>query len=67
MVVSGPLAELEANEEIGMTGAYVSGRREIVVPAQRRVPEVGEIVIHGAREHNLQDVTVAFPLDALLL
>ncbi|HAM22641.1 MAG TPA: excinuclease ABC subunit A, partial [Actinobacteria bacterium] len=66
VVVSGPLAELEASEE-SLTGAYVSGRREIAVPAERRAPELGrEIVIHGAREHNLQDVTVAFPLGCLV-
>ena len=67
VVVSGPLAELEACEE-SLTGAYVSGRREIAVPAHRRAPEIGrEIVIHGAREHNLQDVTVGFPSVAWLL
>ena len=66
VVVSGPLAELEACEE-SLTGAYVSGRREIAVPAHRRAPETGrEIVIHGAREHNLQDVTVGFPLGCLV-
>ena len=37
VVVSGPLAELEACEE-SLTGAYVSGRREIAVPAHRRPP-----------------------------
>jgi excinuclease ABC subunit A len=66
VVVSGTLGELEANEE-SMTGAYVSGRLSIKVPTSRRSPEPGrEIVIHGAREHNLQDVTAEFPLGCLV-
>ncbi|MEI6622167.1 MAG: excinuclease ABC subunit UvrA, partial [Actinomycetes bacterium] len=62
IVTSGPLAALEASEE-SITGAYVSGRRRIEIPAERRQPTAGrEIVIHGAREHNLADITVAFPI-----
>ncbi len=66
IVVAGPLAELEACEE-SITGAYISGRMQIPVPATRRTPEVGrELVIHGAREHNLADVTAVFPLGCLV-
>jgi len=62
VVFSGPVAELERSAE-SITGAYLSGRRRIEVPAQRRPRRAGhEIVVTGAREHNLRDLDVAFPL-----
>jgi excinuclease ABC subunit A len=62
IVVSGTVDELRASPE-SLTGAYLSGRRAIEVPARRRPPQAGrELVVEGAREHNLRDVTAAFPL-----
>jgi excinuclease ABC subunit A len=62
VVVSGTVDEL-INSEDSLTGAYISGRREIAVPKTRRKPTKGrELVVKGANEHNLKNVEVAFPL-----
>ena len=62
IVVSGSLQELLANPR-SMTGQYLSGAREIAVPAVRRPRDAGRaITIKGAREHNLKNVTVSIPL-----
>jgi excinuclease ABC subunit A len=61
VVVSGTVDDLLANPE-SLTGAYLSGRREIPLPASRRPATGRAITVHGATEHNLRDVTVSFPL-----
>jgi excinuclease ABC subunit A len=45
-----------------ITGDYLSGRKEIQIPPSRRAPERGEIVVRGARQHNLQNLDVTIPL-----
>jgi excinuclease ABC subunit A len=45
------------------TGMYLSGRKQIPVPPVRRPRTKGrELVVHGARENNLQNIDVSFPL-----
>ena len=61
IVSSGTYADLLASER-SITGAYLSGRRSIPVPDIRRKRGEREVTVIGAREHNLRDVTVAFPL-----
>ncbi|HVQ88414.1 MAG TPA: excinuclease ABC subunit UvrA, partial [Actinomycetes bacterium] len=62
VVVSGTVKDLLKSPD-SLTGAYLSGRREIETPAIRRpLDPKRQLTIHGARENNLQDVSVSFPL-----
>ena len=62
IVHSGSLEELLKNTK-SITGDYMAGRRTIEVPASRRpVDAKRQLTVRGARENNLKNVTVSFPL-----
>ncbi len=66
IVVSGTVDELLASPE-SLTGAYLSGRESIPLPASRRQRSKSrEVAVKGASEHNLRGVDVAFPLGCLV-
>jgi excinuclease ABC subunit A len=50
------------DEETSLTGQYLSGRKRIEVPRQRRHSNGREIVIEGASANNLKHIDVSFPL-----
>ncbi|MBL6968103.1 MAG: excinuclease ABC subunit UvrA, partial [Desulfobacteraceae bacterium] len=61
VVFNGPPAELLANQ-LSLTGEYLSGRRTIPVPVRRRKGNGEAIVIEGAKENNLKEITASIPL-----
>ncbi|WP_144796640.1 excinuclease ABC subunit UvrA [Microbacterium paludicola] len=65
VVHSGPYPALLSDTE-SMTGDYLAGRREIPTPSKRRkIDKKRQLTVVGARENNLKNVTVNFPLGVL--
>jgi excinuclease ABC subunit A len=65
IVYTGDLKGL-LEEDRSLTGLFLSGRRQIPTPQVRRSPGDRRLVLRGATEHNLRDVTVEIPLGLLV-
>jgi excinuclease ABC subunit A len=61
VVYSGEVAGIEKVAK-SITGQYLSGKKFVPVPAERRAPKKEWLTIRGAREHNLQNLTAKIPL-----
>jgi excinuclease ABC subunit A len=66
VVHSGPYKELLSNKE-SITGDYLSGRRSIALPKNRRpIDSKRQVTVVGAKANNLKNLTVSFPLGAFI-
>ncbi|MCD2367616.1 MULTISPECIES: excinuclease ABC subunit UvrA [Bacillus] len=61
-VISAGTPEEVMNDDQSLTGQYLSGKKFIPLPAERRKPDNRFIEVKGAKENNLKNVSVKFPL-----
>lgn len=67
VIVSQGTPKQVAKDKASLTGDYLSGRRRVPIPDQRRQPNKSQqLVLKGVTTHNLKNVTVEFPLSMLI-
>lgn len=65
-VIAKGTPEQVKNNRISLTGQYLSGTAKILRPKKRRQPSTNTIVVQGASEFNLKQVTAEFPLNSFI-
>ena len=61
VVATGSIEDIMA-EPRSITGDYLAGRRKIEIPKERKLPDGRWLTVEGAKQNNLKDVTVSFPV-----
>jgi len=61
VIAAGPVPEVMANPK-SITGQYLAGKKFIALPEKRRKPGKAAIEVRGAKENNLQNINVKFPI-----
>ena len=64
IIASGPVSRIEQCPD-SLTGQYLTGSRRIRVPEKRHSHQDRFVTVHGARGHNLQNVTLSLPLGVM--
>ena len=65
IIYAGPPSELSTHET-SLTGQYLSGRKQIAIPASRRLNNGPYLIIEGATANNLKKIDVKFPLGCFI-
>jgi excinuclease ABC subunit A len=65
VVVEGSVIDVKKSKK-SVTGQFLSGRRQIAVPSERRQGNGEMIAVHGATHHNLKNVDAEFPLGCFI-
>lgn len=63
---TGTVAESKAASSSSLTGAYLKGKKSIAIHKSKLVSEKGKLILHGAKEHNLKNLTITLPLGNLI-
>lgn len=64
VVAIGTPEEIKQNPD-SLTGRYISGLEQIPIPQKRRRPKPQSLTIYGAKENNLKNIDVTFPLGVM--
>jgi excinuclease ABC subunit A len=64
ITAKGTVKQIQKDKQ-SLTGAYLSGKKSIALPAIRRIPDLGFLQIEDASVHNLKDLSLKIPVGAI--